>query len=272
MQLSQLELYNKGSQICSPLHSFGPFIRDHVLIHFIKNGCGRFHVNGQTFYVEKNQAFIIFPDVITYYEADALNPWHYYWIGFRGSDVVQKLENIGIDVDHPILDFKNAEILWDHIFQLVGLSTHLLNSHYKSTGLLYLVIDELFQQIRGSIPFIDLTEVVYGDPYVDAASYFIAKNYTQNIRVEDITSYVGLERSYFSRLFKKHTGYSPKDYLIRYRMQQAINLLISTKLPIAIIGNSIGYDNPYHFSKIFKRHTGYSPSNYRKKELSSSSF
>lgn len=267
MPFEQLELFNKGSQICSPKHSFGPFIRDHVLIHFIKEGCGTFQVNEQTFFVEKDQAFIIFPDVITYYEADTMNPWHYYWVGFRSSDVVWQLENIGIDVNHPILNFNETDILWKHIVQLTQLSTRALSSYYKSTGLLYLIIDELFQQLKGTSNFVALNQSIHGDSYVDSACYFIAKNYTQDIRIEDITSYVNLERSYFSRLFKKHTGYSPKDYLIRYRMQQAMHLLLTTDLPIGTIGNSIGYENPYHFSKIFKKNVGASPTDYRKNEI-----
>lgn len=264
MSHEPLELFNKGSEICAPKHSFGPFVRTHVLIHFIKEGCGTFHVNNQTFFVKKNQAFIIFPDVITYYEADAFDPWHYYWVGFKSTDVVWQLENIGIDVDHPILSFNDTRMLWQYITQLTDLSTRALSSYYKSTGLLHLIIDELFQELNGSTDFIALRESTQGDPYVDSACNYIAKNYTQNIRVDDITSYVDLERSYFSRLFKKYTGYSPQNYLIRYRMQQATYLLATTNIAIGTIGNSIGYENPYHFSKIFKKNIGVSPSEYRK--------
>ncbi len=60
MPFEQLELFNKGSQICSPKHSFGPFIRDHVLIHFIKEGCGTFQVNEQTFFCGKRPSVYYF--------------------------------------------------------------------------------------------------------------------------------------------------------------------------------------------------------------------
>ncbi len=73
----------------------------------------------------------------------------------------------------------------------------------------------------------------------------------------------GLSPKYFSELFFKVAGYSPINYIIRHRVNQAEKLLLTTNAPIREIGRSVGYRDPYQFSKIFKKYRGIAPSAYR---------
>lgn len=87
----------------------------------------------------------------------------------------------------------------------------------------------------------------------------------EEISVEDIAKNLGLNRSYFSKLFKKITKKSPQDFLIQYRMNKACELLRSTKLPIAQIALLVGYGNPFHFTRAFKATWQLPPQKWRKK-------
>jgi AraC family transcriptional regulator len=68
---------------------------------------------------------------------------------------------------------------------------------------------------------------------------------------------------HFSRLFKKTTGFSPSQYLIRLRMAEARRLLRETERSVIEIGLEVGYSSPSHFAQIFRREVGITPTDYR---------
>ena len=88
-------------------------------------------------------------------------------------------------------------------------------------------------------------------------------NFQNDISVEDISAFCGLNRSYFGKIFHDTIGRSPQEFLISYRMTKAAELLKITSLSIADIGNAVGYPNQLHFSRAFKNVYGMSPRNWR---------
>ncbi|MED1724596.1 helix-turn-helix transcriptional regulator [Brevibacillus parabrevis] len=58
---------------------------------------------------------------------------------------------------------------------------------------------------------------------------------------------------HLSALFKKKTGYSLIDYLIRVRMEKAASLLVETDRQLREIAESVGYREPYYFGRLFKK-------------------
>ena len=106
--------------------------------------------------------------------------------------------------------------------------------------------------------------------HVNKAMSFIRLNYMTSITVNDVTNFVGLERSYFSKIFHKHTGKTVQEYLLEVRLQQAKLLLAQTTYSIKEIGSFIGFSDECYFSRAFKRSTGVSPSTFRKCESTNS--
>jgi AraC-like DNA-binding protein len=78
---------------------------------------------------------------------------------------------------------------------------------------------------------------------------------------------VGLSRRYLSRLFKKYTGLSLKEYITRLRMERALYLLTEYPFNITRISELVGYSDIYYFSKVFKQHFGWPPSECRHKGI-----
>ena len=65
-----LRLYYSGSESCAPGHFFGPAVRTHYLIHFIRSGKGRYMRGNSEYALKKGDAFLILPGETTKYMAD----------------------------------------------------------------------------------------------------------------------------------------------------------------------------------------------------------
>ena len=85
--------------------------------------------------------------------------------------------------------------------------------------------------------------------------------------VEDMAANLGLNRSYFSKIFKKATQKSPQDFLIQYRINKACELLRSTGMPIVQIAHLVGYNNQFHFTRAFKKLMNLPPQEWRKRRV-----
>ena len=74
-----------GEETCENGHSFGPYIREHYLLHFCLSGKGVLQDKSGEHAVKAGEFFIIRPGEVTLYTADEEEPWHYVWFAFRGN-------------------------------------------------------------------------------------------------------------------------------------------------------------------------------------------
>ena len=99
--------------------------------------------------------------------------------------------------------------------------------------------------------------------YVDQAKKYILDHITENIRVQEIAGQIGLSPDYFSRMFRRMTGESVKDYILGAKVEAARQLLEATSLSISEVASRLGYDSVSHFDQVFKRFAGVSPRVYK---------
>lgn len=92
---------------------------------------------------------------------------------------------------------------------------------------------------------------------------YIDLHYSEKLTLDSLSRFSGLSKYYLCREFRRYTGFSPNDYIIRQRINVARQLLGSTALPAAHIAERVGIPNVEHFSKQFRRVTGMSPREYR---------
>ncbi len=102
-----------------------------------------------------------------------------------------------------------------------------------------------------------------GERYVRQTIEFMRQNYDRSIRMEQIAAAVNVHPGYLHRVFRKHTGTTPTDYLNTLRMEKATMLLGSTDIPIAEIADYVGVSSRQYFHLLFKKHTGQTPADYR---------
>jgi len=98
---------------------------------------------------------------------------------------------------------------------------------------------------------------------IERAEEYVREHFNENINLNDISQYIYMNPSYFSRLFKSETGENFVDFLSRIRVEKSMELLQNSNLHVYEISNMVGYNDYRYFSKIFKRFTGITPAEYR---------
>jgi len=99
---------------------------------------------------------------------------------------------------------------------------------------------------------------------ITEAKRYIQQHYQEALRLEDVSSAVGFNATYFSTLFKKETGQNFTDYLTELRINKSKELLCGDKLSVQDVAEMVGYRDLKYFSRLFKKTTGVSPSDYKK--------
>lgn len=103
---------------------------------------------------------------------------------------------------------------------------------------------------------------------VDAAIKYIEKNYSDYLlSLSKVAESLHISSDYLGKLFKTHLNTNYTDFVADYRFKKAKELLKTTDMSIAQIGNAVGYNDIQYFRKIFKKKSGFSPVAYRKYEL-----
>lgn len=93
---------------------------------------------------------------------------------------------------------------------------------------------------------------------------YIDIHYHEHIDLALLEQKFGISRPHLCRIFKKMTGISPIDYIIRKRIDEAKHRLIENSGSILEISEECGFNSLSNFNNIFKRMTGCTPGNYRK--------
>lgn len=260
-----LGLYQFGWEHCEPSHSFGPAMRNHFLFHYVISGTGTLIAENSkkesiSYSIKSGQGFMIFPNQICTYIADAQQPWEYVWIEFDGLRAKETVELSGLCVNSPVYKAKYKDVAQTMKDEMLYIINHKDDSPFHLIGHLYLFIDSFVKS--SAITQISKSNNLR-DFYIKEALSFIEQNFQNDITVEEIAACCGLNRSYFGKIFHEVLGKSPQEFLISYRMTKTTELLKLTPLSIAEVGSAVGYSNQLHFSRAFKKNYGISPRQWR---------
>ncbi len=235
-----------GYEKCEPKHSFGPAVRTHWLLHYIVSGNGYFTRDQKTYTVSDGEIFVIPPLEETYYEADSITPWHYIWIGFEAEALPFSLDTAVIhcsgagrifnDMLH-CSTFENGRsaFLSGKLWELFGL--FLEQSDAPKSGYVEKAVNRMNSEYMNSISIADIAKQLNID-----RSYFSAifkkstglppQLYLNKLRLEraaelmvkygQTPSTAAMSSGYsdiynFSKMFKRHFGLSPREYVKKNR-------------------------------------------------------
>lgn len=234
------------------------------------SGKGIFKVGENTYHLRKGQLFLIYPDTVSYYEADAEEPWSYSWVAFNGLNAETYINRTTLSMDNPILQCDNEQLIQNCFNEMFEASSMTKSSDIRLMSSLYAFLAIIVEESNGikneNIMKAHINHTNLSDAYIRESIEFIETNYSRRITIKEVAGHVGLSTKYLSKLFGKYIEISPQSYLVNLRMEKAAELLKKSSLSIVEISNSVGYRDPLLFSRIFKKYKGIAPKNYRTNE------
>lgn len=235
----------------TPGGRFGPVIRSVYLIECCTNGKGSVIINGKEFPVQKGDCYVLLPKDSVIHTSSEEAPREGFWCALDGISTGNYIENAGVTSTSPFLSptlfapmcrwLERLTQEWSN--RDAGVQLRQLACAY---GILGTMLQNKPATEKGSL--------------IDMAIGFMQIHYPDPLNVAELAEHVGLERTYFSELFKKKTGLSPYQYLTRLRIQKSCQLL-SQGHSISEASYLVGME-PHNFGRVFKKETGCSPREY----------
>jgi AraC family transcriptional regulator, L-rhamnose operon transcriptional activator RhaR len=126
-----------------------------------------------------------------------------------------------------------------------------------------LLVLSILARAHGDSPAARAARSREADPSVLTAIQALEERLDHDWGLVELAKLLSLNRSYLVRLFKRHTGQSPMAWLARRRAEKAAVLLLTTDLPISVIGKQVGWHDPNYFARRFRAAFGQSAREYR---------
>lgn len=225
--------------------------RNQYIIHYVLSGRGYF--NGKA--VTAGEGFIITPKLLEDYYPDKNDPWEFIWV---------------ISEDYKIADFfrfcnSNRDNIFSYCItdELLSFPDFLISNSGKIYDAFEML--ELFlKYVKGGHSKVGDKQAANSEIYVNAALRYINTNLSNAVSVSELTRFLGVSQPYLYKIFKEKTGNSPKQYILKLKIDRAKQLLEETNLTITKVAGSVGFEDVLVFSKFFRSKVGESPQNYRK--------
>ena len=245
-------LYCEREYNLLPGQRYGPITRKVYIIECCVEGYGSVIINGHEFSVSPGDCYILLPDVTVIHTADTAEPRKGYWCAVDGLNLGSIFKEAGISAQNP---FAPAELFDELCFCLKKMVDDWrcddVGKAFRETAYIYEFLGAL---MRGS-------KTTVHDDRIERALGLMEARFHEHLNVDEIAREVGLERSYFSVVFKEKTTVSPHKYLTSLRIRKACDLLEKEHCSISDAATATGLD-PCNFARIFKRETGKTPIEY----------
>ena len=230
----------------------GPVIRDVYIVECCTAGYGSAVINGKEFSVRPGDCYFLMPGDTIIHTADLKNPRSGVWCAIDGLQIGQVFAKAGITSEAPYAPAKAFEEITAQVEQMVQMQQDTdPGAELRRTACIYGVLGALLRH----------SSRVDSDVWVQKAIGLMEAQYFQPITIGWMAEQVGLERSYFSTLFKSHTGKTPHAYLMALRIQKACVLMKEHRYSVTAAAEAVGLDSR-NFARLFKRETGKTPREY----------
>lgn len=242
----------------------GRILHEYQLL-YISDGKGSlFTRSAGAMELKAGNMFLLFPGEWHTYQPDKQTGWKEYWIGFKGINIDNRVEQGFLNKEHPLfyvghneeiirlyrqaIDIANRE---EPFFQqmLAGITNYLL-------GLMY-SLDRKYSREK------DDDKIVV---QINRARIYMRENIDENLSAEQVAEHLQMSYSLFRKQFKEYTGLSPSHYFQEIKLQRAKELLLNTSLTIKEVAYTLNFE-PDYFSALFKKKTGLNPGSFREEGI-----
>lgn len=226
------------------------------VVVIVLEGETEYMIGNEKYLAHKNDVLIFPPKVLRSGKTDLHNPWSFVSVIFRMNLNREAKEyfnksiliwrNTGDSLRKLFTDASRAWTGKNPLFQV--------KCCMAATEILYTLL--LSEMPYHKVPHIKKLE---------KARTMIQENFRQELSVEELAESIGMSVSYFRRLFHEAYGYSPMQYIMNLRIENARDLLLSGEVNVTEAARLSGFEDIYYFSTLFKRKTGSTPTELLRK-------
>jgi AraC-like DNA-binding protein len=191
-----------------------------------------------------------------HYACDRSIPWEHFWLAFVGAKAKNLFEKSTLYAKGAIVGSPNTMQLMQAIITNGTQKTQ--HAQEICSSYLRILLLSLGESRNAMRPVASVATATYHN-----CQKYIDENFSSLISPSQVADACGINVRYMSRLFKKYNTVTPQEYIMRLKLNKAVNLLLTSGLAINEIGHSLGFSDPYHFSRVFKRFHGLAPHHYR---------
>jgi AraC family transcriptional regulator len=87
------------------------------------------------------------------------------------------------------------------------------------------------------------------------------------LTLQEMAESAGLSMTHFSQMFRRSTGESPHQFVLRHRVERAKEMLRAAEARVLDVAVACGFKTQQHFARVFRRVCGASPTEYREEFL-----
>lgn len=227
---------------------------DSYYMYYIESGSMFVTLNQKMFTLTKNDLLLVKKYVDVSFSTTSVKLYAVEFDGKLTSDYLQAIGNMA-SPGISMIDFSGIIMFF---LKLKELSLYDVRNEVYISFNLEAILVEMYTRIH------------YGNDKENPRNYavlqalfYIERNVESRIKLEDLCEFVGYSVYHFSRIFKNEVGMSPYEYIIKFRLDLAKHLLITTSLPVRDISRKCGYTNEVNFYNIFKKNFNITPRKYR---------
>jgi AraC family transcriptional regulator, arabinose operon regulatory protein len=223
-------------------------------------GEGVLETDGKRFTVSPGQGMLLYPNRKHNYYA-VREPWATQWITFNGVQAEGMLASLKL-TGSSVLQLSHPDV----VSQKLSLANDLLQSkdpfrYIRCSALIYEIVLDLF--MYSSAPDMR-SKTEHYEQLMPALSY-IDEHYREPLTLESLSKQLGISPQYTCHLFQKSFGLRPFEYINRFRLRRAKELLLRQPgQDVKDIAKEVGYEHASYFIKLFKQQEGITPSAFRK--------
>lgn len=245
-----------GHYYCNSQYKVERTSYDSYLLLYTKRGQGILKVGQVTHHLVPGAVCLIDCYLPHFYQA--LDHWELEWMHFDGGNSADFFTYLSEDKPFFHTFLKNQtefQTIWNRLYETL----------IKKDNIHELLISQDIAQILTLLGLSKSKKAVPGQvhDFMDICLKHIHRHLNENITLNALANRVSLSPFYFTRRFKKETGYTPHRYILISRINLAKFYLKSTADSVKNIGFSCGFNSEHSFCTTFKKEVGLTPSAYR---------
>ena len=244
-----------GHYFCNEHYAVRRPSYDSFLVLYVVRGRGYCYLDGQR--VELGVGSLVLLDCYLPHRYGTDTGWEIYWIHFDGR--------MARDTFEAVAQTRRQVILPKNTYHAAHALERIYTMFHVDKRISEALISKNITSILTEFLVYELPEegVPEHSTRIEEVLSYINEHIDQPLTLESLAQRVSLSPFYFSRVFRKETGYTLREYLINTRINAARFYLRTTELSLKEISYRCGYGSDSTFCTTFKRITGMTPLEYR---------